>query len=137
MVLTLKSSTGTPSDAVLVHGAGRASDSYAQGPIGEEVFETAAAVQTVPIIRAAAARVRSRGNRASAYPFGALRVFASPTAARAWAAAHAAALDGYDRLAIADGAATATLHGALSSVRCTVRGVSVQIQYTFVYGATS
>lgn len=137
MVITLKDSTSVKTAVVLVHGAGRASDTYAQGPIGEEVFETAAMVQSVSIIRAAASRVRSRGNRASTYPFGALRVFASATAARAWAAAHAASLDGYDRLEIADGGSPITLHGVLSPIRCAVRGVAVEISYTFTFGAVS
>ncbi len=137
MAITLKDSTATASDVVLVHGAGKPSASYAQGPIGEEVFESAAIIQSVPIIRAAAARVRSRGNRTASYPFGALREFASPTAARAWAAAHAAALDGYDRLEIANGATPVTLHGALAPVRCIVRGVCVMIEYTFTFGAVS
>ena len=136
MVITLKASSGSPSAIVLVHGAGKASDTYAQGPIGEEVFESTVMVQTVGIIRAPAARVRGRGNRTAVYPFGALRQFATPTAARAWAAGHAAALDGYDRLEIAgSGAGTITLSGVLAPVRCSVRGVAVQIDYTFNYGA--
>jgi len=136
MVITLKDSTSTLSDIVLVHGAGKASDTYAQGPIGEEVFESSAMIQTVGIIRAAAARVRSRGNRTSIYPFGALRAFASHTAARVWAAGHAATLDGYDTLTVTD-SGTTTLHGALTPIRCTVRGISVMIEYTFNFGAVS
>lgn len=138
MVITLKDSSSALSDIVLVHGAGKPSSTYAQGPVGgEEVFESSVVIQVVPIIRAAAARVRARGNRTASYPFAALREFSSYGNARAWAAAHAAALDGYDRLAITADSATTTLTGALSPVRCTLRGVSVLIDYTFIFGATS
>lgn len=138
MIVTLKDSAAVKTDLVLIHGPGDPSSSYAQGPIGsDEVFESSANIQVVPIIRAVAARVRSRGNRSATFPFGALRLFGSHEAARAWAASHAAALDGYNRLVIADGSSTVTLSGAVSPVRCIVRGITVEIQYTFVYGAVA
>lgn len=138
MTITLRDSSAIKPDVVLVHGAGRASASYAQGPLGRsDVFGSEQQVQTVGLVRAAAARVRPRGNRVAQFPFTAIREHATAAAARSWAAAHAASLDGYDRLAIEDGASSTLLHGALSSVRCEVAGVAVQIDYSFTYGATS
>jgi len=135
MTYTLTDSTGG-STLVLVHGPAAASDSYAQGPIGdEERFSAKQSVSVRPLIRAAAALVTPRGNHAASCPFSALRSFATASEARAWAAAHTEAVIGLTRLVISgDGGGSVTLSGGITRCECHVRGVSVLIDYEFTYG---
>ena len=137
MTYTLTDSTGG-STLVLVHGPAAASDSYAQGPIGdEERFSARQSVSVRKLIRADAALVTPRKNHAASCPFSALRSFASAAAARAWAAAHTDAVIGLTRLVINDGTGAVTLSGGITSCDCRVRGVAVRIDYEFTYGAIS
>lgn len=127
------SNGGTP--LTLVDGPASASADYAQGPIGgEERFSAQQSVSVRPLIRADAALVTPRKNHAASCPFSALRSFATPAAARAWAAQHTKAVIGLTRLRISDGGGTVKLHGGITRCECHVRGVSVLIDYEFTYG---
>ena len=133
MTFTLTDSAGGSSLA-LVSGPGRASDTYAQGPTGEPSYDGTQEAEVKPLIRAAYALVVPRGNHTAVKPFGALRQFASPEAADAWAAAHTLAVQNLTRLVFVNGAQTVKLHGAMTVCRCLVSGVSVRIDYQFTYG---
>lgn len=136
MTITLTNSASN-ADVVLVHGPGRPSDSYAQGPLGDgEEFAAAQSLAVSRPIRAASAVVRGRGCNAGSYPFSALREFATYAAARLWAAAHpkAVCLQSLTHLELADGASVQKLVGAMASCSCRVRGVSVVCSYEFQYG---
>ena len=127
------SNGGTP--LTLVDGPASASADYAQGPIGgEERFSAQQSVSVRPLIRADAALVTPRKNHAASCPFSALRSFATPAAARAWAAQHTKAVIGLTRLRISDGGGSVTLSGGITRCECHVRGVSVLIDYEFTYG---
>ena len=127
------SNGGTP--LTLIHGPACASANYAQGPIGgEERFSAQQSVSVRPLIRSDAALVTPRKNHSASCPFSALRSFATPAAARAWAAAHTKAVIGLTRLVINDGSGSVTLSGGITRCECHVRGVSVLIDYEFTYG---
>ena len=134
MIYTLTDSAGGNA-LTLVHGPASASADYAQGPIGgEERFSAQQSVSVRPLIRSDAALVTPRKNHAASCPFSALRSFATPAAARAWAAQHTKAVIGLTRLRISDGGGTVKLHGGITRCECHVRGVSVLIDYEFTYG---
>jgi hypothetical protein len=133
MTFTLTDSAGG-SALQLVHGPGAPSDSYAQGPTGGQAWQTEQKVDEWPQTRGQWALVLPRLNHAATRSFGALRQFAAPEAAEAWAAQHALAVQGLTRLVFSSGALTLRLHGAMQSCAVEVRGVSALANYTFRYG---
>lgn len=133
MTFTLTDSSGG-SQLALVHGAGAASDSYAQGPIGERAYDAQQKVDVWPQTRSDYVLVLPRKNHQAAAPFSALRQFASDAAAEAWAVQHPLAVCGLTRLVYVNGALTLKLHGAITTCKCLVRNVAVQIDYVFTYG---
>jgi hypothetical protein len=133
MIITLKNAAGT-SSVTLVHGSGRPASDYAQGPLGtESAFDSNISVQISPAIRSEYSNVITRGNRTGTYPFSAIRVFASADLAFAWAAQHAIDMHGKSVMEIGAPALT-KLTGGISKCTPRVRGVSVLVDYTFVYG---
>lgn len=134
MTINLTDSAGGNA-VTLVHGPGQATGAYAQGPLGPGLsFASNQQVQITPLTRSPFAQVLPRTNHQASLPFGALRSFASLSAARMFAAVHALDTQGLTRLKIVDGADMITLHGALSTCSAVVNGVAVSIQYEFTYG---
>jgi|GEM_PF-5222262 len=133
MTFTLTDSSGG-SQLALVHGPGAATDSYAQGPLGEQAYDAQQKVDEWPLTRSDWALVLPRKNHAATRGFAALRAFATAEAAEAWAAQHTLAVQGLTRLVYANGALTIKLHGAIAACRPVVRNVAVEIHYAFRYG---
>jgi len=133
MTITLKNAAGT-STVTLVHGAAKPAADYAQGPLGNEAaFECTLTVQVSPAIRAEYANVITRGNRVGSFPFGAIREFSSAALACAFAAQHVIDMHGKSVLEL--GAPSLTkLTGGITRCSPRVRGVCVQVDYTFTYG---
>lgn len=134
MLIEITNSAGG-SSATLVHGPGKPSATYAQGPLmREQSFASQQQIQVQPLTRSQFPAVHPRGNVASSYPFRAAREFDTTAAALTWAAAHAKSLEGLTRLKLTDGTLLATLHGGMDTANTLVRGCSVEIDYVFTYG---
>ncbi len=134
MTVTLTDSAGG-SQLVLVHGPGRASDAYAQGPLGDtKTFDAAQQVDVWPQTRSDWALVLPRKNHQAAFPFAALREFATSDDACVWAARHALDVQGLTRLVLVGSAKTLRLHGGVTICKPTVRNIAVTIEYAFTYG---
>lgn len=133
MTFTLTDSSGG-SPLILVHGPARATDVYAQGPIGESSYDAQQQVDVWPQTRADYVLVIPRKNHQASKPFGALRQFTSAGAAESFAAQHPLAVQGLTRLVFVNGALTLKLHGGMTTCRCTVNNVAVKIEYAFTYG---
>ena len=133
MKIILKNAAGS-STVTLVHGAAKPASDYAQGPLGtESAFDCSLSVQVAPAIRAEYSNVITRGNRVGSFPFSALRQFASPALAFAFAAQHVIDMHGKGVLELGAPALT-KLTGGIARCATRVRGVSVLIDYTFTYG---
>ncbi len=133
MVIKLTDSSGG-SDVTLVHGSGRASATYAQGPANANLeFSGTQQVQITPLTRSDYAQVLPRSNHQGVLPFAALRTFSTTAAAVLWAADHVLDCQGLTRLQIVD-TNTVKLHGALSRCSPKVIGVSVITSYVFTFG---
>jgi len=137
MIIKLTDSAGG-SAKTLVHGIGRASATYAQGPMNQLSFGSTQQVQVTPLTRSQFALVLPRSNHQASFPFGALLEFPTMAAARVFAASHVLDTQALTRLAIIDVAGTTTytitLHGALSRCDAQAKGVAVVINYEFTYG---
>lgn len=133
MTFTLTDSSGG-SSLVLVHGPARATDVYAQGPLGGSSYDAQQQVDVWPQTRSDYVLVIPRKNHQASKPFGALRQFATAAAAESWAAQHPLAVQGLTRLVFVNGATTLKLHGGITTCRCLVSNVSVRIEYAFTYG---
>ncbi len=133
MTFTLTDSSGG-SRLTLAHGAGRPTDTYAQGPTGAGSYASAQKVDEWPLTRSDYALVLPRKNHSADRPFGAVRTFATEGDAEMWAVQHALAVQGLTRLVFANGGYTMRLHGAMATCECLVQGVAVSVSYSFRYG---
>lgn len=134
MKIQLTDSAGN-NPLVLVHGPATATDSYAQGPIGEDTkFSSTQLVQVAPLTRSTWAKVFYRSNHQATYPFAAVRQFASLEAALLFAAKHALDVQAMPILELHETTKKIKLHGAISACEPVRKGISVTINYVFTYG---
>lgn len=136
MTVTITDSSGSNA-STLVDGPAAPSATYAQGPLSrEQTFGMSQQVQSDPLTRSDYPFVHPRGNCSGNYPFRAARQFTGRYAAQKWAALHKDSLKGLTRLELVESGESKKLrlHGAMQTAEAVVRGVSVEIDYVFVYG---
>lgn len=137
MTITI-TDTDSSASLVLCHGpSDTGAADYAVGPLDNLNWSDETNIQVAERLRGTAAAIYQRGNIRARCEFTVARTFASTIAAQSWLASHITGCPRRNQLAIAEGATTVTLKGALGPIRYESRGIAIILRYSFLFSEVS